>query len=87
MDGGATQALCNRAFFFNIPLERVFHFVTAVQYHHMYYQVSCQHKKSLLQIAEQLAPGLPEGASGGHEARILLRTLDIPGHVDFYVLK
>jgi hypothetical protein len=41
----------------------------------------------ILRIAEHLAEGLREGASGGHEARILLRRLDIPGHVDFYVLK
>ena len=39
----------------------------------------------VLRIAEQLAAPSRKGDSGGHEARILLRTLDIPGHVDFYV--
>jgi hypothetical protein len=39
----------------------------------------------VLRIAEHLAAGFRKGASRGHEARILLRRLDIPGHVDFYV--
>jgi hypothetical protein len=39
----------------------------------------------ILRIAEHLAAGSREGYSRGHQARILLRRLDIPGHVDFYV--
>jgi hypothetical protein len=39
----------------------------------------------ILRIAEHLHAGSRKGASRGHEARILLRRLDIPGHVDFYV--
>jgi len=41
----------------------------------------------VLQIADHLAATLPEGASRGHEPRILLGKSDIPAHVDFYVLK